>query len=72
MISRTATDAFEIRPSERTPDIDPKALGIGHYHVVCHDCRIEKLCNERSSAQATVDLHRARTEHNIEYQELSQ
>ncbi|RLM53167.1 hypothetical protein DVK02_14850 [Halobellus sp. Atlit-31R] len=69
MFSRSVTDGFEIQIDDAAA---LEALGIGHYHVVCHDCEVETMCNERSAAQALVDRHRLSSEHNIEFQELRQ
>ena len=40
------------------------------YHLVCHDCELEDVTSDRDLAATKEVLHRKRTDHNVEYQEV--
>jgi hypothetical protein len=37
------------------------------YHVVCHDCQLERLAASRAEARTATEGHAAETDHHVEF-----
>lgn len=43
----------------------------GTYHVVCHECPVEGMFDERTDAVETVDAHERETGHRLSVLDIS-
>jgi hypothetical protein len=41
------------------------------YHVVCHDCELERLAPSRTEARTATEGHAAETDHHVEFDRVS-
>ena len=72
--SGEGVECYKCRKSEDAEDQELRADGGEDpvYHIVCHRCDFEDLIEgDRVLAAATELLHKKRTSHRVEYEEVS-